>query len=143
METIPMLLAIQANAHRDDDAEEPMSLLTSGTLILDQDSIVIQYEETLDESQPPQGVEITVADNAVTMVRTGNYGTSMVFRKGQRFEGQYHTPYGSIALAVYCTRLRCDLNREGGTLNVNYQLDLNGQFAAVHELEIRLIPQNE
>ena len=33
---------------------------------------------------------------------------------GCRYEGSYHTPYGDMELAVYCTRLRYDLGEDGG-----------------------------
>jgi len=46
-------------------------------------------------------------------------------------------------LAVYCTRLTYDLGEDGGTVELSYQLDLNGSFAAMHDLVLRLVRQNE
>lgn len=143
METIPVLIAINATAYKDDSPEEPMAMLTSGTLSLDNGRAVIKYEETLDENYPPQKVEMTVADDCVTMLRAGHYELSMVFSKGQRFEGQYKTPFGTMELALYCTRLNAELTRDGGEITLSYQLDLNGQFASMNDMELRLIPQGD
>lgn len=141
---IPVLIAINSNAHRDEVAEdEALTMLTSGTLEIGKDEAVIRYEETLDESLPPQQVMVTVSDEAVTMSRGGDYATDMVFRMGCRYEGQYHTPYGDMELAVYCTRLKYDLGEEGGELLLSYQLDLNGKFAAMHDMELHLLPQGD
>lgn len=144
MQTIPVLISINSNAHRDGLAEdETLTMLTSGTLELGEKEAVIRYEETLDESIPPQKVEVLVSDESVTMNRGGEYATNMVFRMGCRYEGQYHTPFGDMELAIYCTRLKFDLGEDGGELMLSYQLDLNGKFAAMHDMELRLIRQGD
>jgi len=143
MEKIPVLISIRSNAHRDEAVEdETMTMLTSGILELDDEKAVIHYEETLDESLPAQKVSVTVQEECATMCRGGAYSTQMVFRMGCRYEGQYRTPFGEMDLAVYCTRLVYDLGDDGGALELSYQLDLNGQFAAMHDLELRLFRQD-
>lgn len=142
MPVIPVLISIRSNAHRDEIAEdETLTMLVPGEMELDDAKAVIRYEETLDDSMPAQQVEVTVEENGATMSRGGAYATQMVFRMGCRYEGQYHTPYGDMDLAVYCTRLGYDLDEDGGTLELSYQLDLNGKFAAMHDMELRLMRQ--
>lgn len=139
MMVIPVLISIRSNAHRDEVAEdETMTMLVPGEMKLDDTSAVIRYEETLDDSLPAQQVQVTVDENGAIMSRGGAYTAHMVFRMGCRYEGQYHTPYGDMDLAVYCTRLEYDLNEEGGMVEISYQLDLNGKFAAMHDMELRL-----
>lgn len=139
-----MLISIYSNAHRDDaDEDETLTMLTSGVLELEDNRAVIRYEETLEEGMPAQHVTVTIANGAATMSRNGDYATDMVFRMGCRYEGQYHTPYGDMELAVYCTRLRYDIAEDGGELLLSYQLDLNGRFAAVHDMELRLMRQGD
>jgi len=104
---------------------------------------VLTYEEVLDEALPPQPITITLEDDTLMMERGGDYATQMIFRRGQRYEGQYDTPFGSMDLALFCTRLKTRLDEEGGEISLHYQMDLNGQFAAAHEMEIRLMRQNE
>lgn len=137
-----MLVSLQAVARRD-DAEEPITLLTSGRLTLEDGRSVLTYEEVLDEALPPQPVTVTLEGDTMMMERGGDYATQMVFRRGQRYEGQYETPFGSMELALFCTRLRYRLDGDGGEITLHYQMDLNGQFAAAHEMEIRLMRQNE
>lgn len=137
-----MLITIQSNARRDTEADEPVTLVTSGQLILEDQKATLRYDETLDESLPPQHVTIVLENDSLIMSRNGDYATEIVFQKGNRYEGQYATPFGSMALAVFCTRLRYELNDEGGEIFLSYQMDLNGQFAAMHQLEMRLMKQN-
>jgi uncharacterized beta-barrel protein YwiB (DUF1934 family) len=139
MSVIPVLISISSLAHREEVSEdEKMTMLVSGELELEDDRAVIRYEETLDESMPPQKIEVIVEDESVTMLRGGAYATQMVFRMGSRYEGMYHTPYGEMELAVYSTRVDYDIGEDGGTLELSYQLDLNGKFAAVHDMELHL-----
>ncbi|MCI5956296.1 MAG: DUF1934 domain-containing protein [Clostridiales bacterium] len=144
MQAIPMLISIHSNAHRDEaNEDETLTMLTSGVLELYENRAVIRYEETLEEGMPAQRVTVTIENDVATMSRNGDYATDMVFRMGCRYEGQYHTPYGDMELAVYCTRLRYDLAEDGGELLLSYQLDLNGRFAAVHDMELRLMRQGD
>lgn len=144
MTTIPVLISISSSAHREEVAEdETMTMLTSGEMDLTDESAVIRYEETLDESLPPQKVEVKVEEESLTMTRGGEYQTQMVFRLGSRYEGMYRTPFGEMDLAVYCTRLSYDLGDDGGEIELSYQLDLNGRFAAMHDMLLRLVKQNE
>ena len=144
MTAIPVLISLKSNAHRDEATEdETMSMLTSGSLEVDDAKAVIRYEESIDESQPPQQVELVVENETVTMNRGGVYSTQMVFRLGCRYEGQYRTPYGDMDLALYCTRLGYDLGEDGGDLELSYQLDINGRFAAMHDMELHLFRQGD
>lgn len=144
MMTIPVLISVLSNAHREEVVEdETMTMLTSGEMDLTDTAAVIRYEESIDEGMPPQKVEITVENECLTMTRGGAYQTHMVFRIGCRYEGMYRTPYGEMDLAVYCTRLNYDLGDDGGEIELSYQLDLNGSFAAMHDMTLRLVRQNE
>ena len=142
MNKIPVLVSIHSCAHRDDDTEEPISLITSGTLMLDEEKAVVIYQETLDESLPSQTVTVTVKDDTVTMQRDGNYATQMVFVRGQRYEDIYQTPFGDMDIAVFCTRLSYDLTEEGGEIFLVYQMDMNGQFAAMHQMHMEITVKN-
>ena len=139
---IPVLVSIHSCARRDDDTEEPISLMTSGTLMLDEEKAVVSYQETLDESLPSQTVLVTVKDDTVTMQREGSYATQMVFVRGQRYEGIYQTPFRDMDIAVFCTRLSYDLTEEGGEIFLVYQMDMNGQFAAMHQMHLEVMVKN-
>lgn len=139
---IPVLISINSNAHREEIAEdETIQVLTSGTLELSDEKAVLCYEEQIEEGSPAQKVTVVIEDDTATMRRDGEYATDMVFRMGSRYEGVYHTPFGDMELAIFCTRLTYDFNEDGGEMQLSYQLDLNGKFAAVHDMELRLLRQ--
>jgi len=133
----PILLSLQANSSVVGEQSDGLQLLTSGELITLSDGYLILYEEIINESAAPTRVELSLKEDIVTMMRQGEFETNLVFRKGRRYESQYVTPYGLIDLAIYCTKMRYEMNDQGGFLHLQYQLDLNGQFEAMHEMDMR------
>ena len=138
-----VLLSVMGFTREDDEPEESVRLLTIGTFTGNHDAWRIDYTETQPDNESH---DVTLSQNkgVVTMQRTGDFATSMVFEQGHRFEGSYRTPYGDLAMGVYPTRVDCQVD-DGpvGEVNLTYQLDLQGQFAAMHEVHIRFCPSGK
>lgn len=128
---------------REDDQPDTVRLLTTGTLTGDKGSWRIDYTETQPDNES-HDVTLTMGGGIVTMQRTGPMGTSMVFEQGRRFEGSYRTPYGDLDMGVYPTHVKYQVDEQAtGKVDLVYQLDLQGQFAAVHEMRIRFCPSGK
>lgn len=141
MEKTQVLLSVTGKAQgQGEEAEEAVRLLTTGTLSGQADQWRIDYTETQPDSQS-HDITLTMGDGIVTMERHGPFSTSMVFEKGRRFEGSYDTPYGALDMGVFSTQVHYRVDPQAiGEVNLQYQLDLQGQFAAMHELNIRFCP---
>lgn len=139
MTGIPVLVSLGATQTADNGQSEAMQLLTSGELTPTENGYLLRYEETLDETAPPTKIELSLMDGVVRMQREGLYAADMVFRKGQRYEGQYTTPFGTMELAIFCTKAHYTIDENGGAVSLHYQLDLNGQYASMHELDLRFV----
>jgi uncharacterized beta-barrel protein YwiB (DUF1934 family) len=133
---IPILISLDAQSTAAGKPEEILRLITSGELIERAGETVIRYEESLDEKEPPQKIELTVQEDAITMSRRGSVDANMVFRQGRRYESQYRTPFGVMDLALFCTKASFTRESDGGELALQYQLDLGGQFAAMHDMKL-------
>ena len=70
------------------------------------------------------------------MMRTGDCSNTMVFVKGQRFEGTYRTPYGNMDMAVFSGVVTCDAGERSGSVHLKYQLDIGGAYASTNELHL-------
>lgn len=135
-----VLLSVTGLAKNQEAEDEAVHLLTTGTLFGRLDAWRLDYVETQPDSQE-SAVTLTLGGGVVTMQRRGDFATSMVFEKGCRFEGSYDTPYGSLDMGVFPTLVRYCVDEEAnGEVKLKYQLDLQGQFAAMHELRIRFCP---
>lgn len=140
---IPILISLDAQSTTDEQPEDTMRLITTGELWKKPDQTLIRYEESLDENEPPQQIEITIQNEVVTMSRKGTYDANMVFQKGRRYESQYHTPFGALDMALFCTRASYSSDEDGGELALQYQLDVSGKFAAVHDMKLHWIRKKE
>jgi len=131
---VPILISLDARFTAEGQAEDSMRLITPGELEKNADGYVIRYEESIDEDAPPHQVEIAMKKDVISMNRKGTIEADMIFEKGKRFESRYRTPYGAMDMAVFCTKAAYTVDRDGGEIALQYQLDLGNQFAAMHNM---------
>ena len=123
---------------RDEEGEQeaPMQLFCRGELKKTASGYLIRYQESMptedDSEMVTSDVILSLSEHRVTMSRPGEYGTTMVFVKDQRFEGAYHTPFGDMAMAVFPTQVKCRAADDAGMVHLEYQLDVQGRFTARH-----------
>lgn len=122
------------------EPEEPIRMLVPGRLSIENGIYTLRYQETPETEDgsvaPPQDIVLTLTPERVTMTREGAFSTTMIFVRGQRFEGAYHTPYGDLEMAVFATKVDCQLAPHAGSVNLQYTLDMQGAFAAMNTMEL-------
>lgn len=122
------------------EMEEPIRLMTTGELVRSPGGYVLRYEESQtdegDGTVLTQEILLMMQPGRVSMTRLGAFGTSMVFVKDRRFEGVYHTPYGDMDMAIFATQVSMDLSDDKGSLFLEYQLDMQGGFVSMHQLQL-------
>jgi uncharacterized beta-barrel protein YwiB (DUF1934 family) len=133
---IPILISLDAQTTADGRPEDGVRLITTGEMFENPGETLIRYEESLDEEEPPQKIELIIRKDVITLSRSGKYDANMVFQKGRRYESQYRTPYGNLDMALYCTRANVVRAGNGGEISLQYQLDLGGQYAAMHDMKL-------
>ena len=138
-----VILSLNAASDIDGEPQDSIRLITAGTLSPRENGYLLSYDETLDETEPPQHVELLLSPDGISMNRTGAFATDMVFRKDKRFECQYETPQGTLDMAIYCTKASYDVDEEGGSMHLAYQLDMAGQFVAVHDLTLQFVVKQD
>lgn len=138
-DAFPVLISVTGKNSPMDGQEEgdTVRLMTTGMAQKTDDGWKLDYEETDPDSGTKQYITLELREGSVSMMRKGPYGTGMVFERDTRFEGFYRTPYGDLNMGVYATRVHWRVENGQGVVNLKYQLDLQGQFAAVHELNLR------
>ena len=138
--TIPVVLTLMARSQTaPDNPGDPMRLMTTGQLSVTGGMYILQYKETQPDDGSTHDVVLQMQPDHVVMTRLGDFGTSMAFAKGKRFQGVYHTPYGDLEMAIYATKVNCSLTPEKGRVHLVYQLDMQGSFAAMNELKLEYV----
>lgn len=139
--TRPVLVTLVSGSHAEGgEKEELIRLRCQGELRESTSGYLLKYQEVQTDEDSgvtvTQDVILSLQPDRVTMNRLGAFGTTMVFMKDRRFEGAYHTPYGDLGLALYTTQVSCRLGPENGSVHLEYQLDMQGSYAAVQTIDV-------
>lgn len=118
------------------DEVQQMEMFCDGRLRLTDEDFSLTYDET-----ELTGMEETESQlsyrrdrrGLITMLRTGNVSTALVFEKGKRHICVYQTPYMPFEVCVHTlnvdNRLAEDAGQIGGVLELDYVVEIRGARA--------------
>ena len=124
------------DSHFDAKDKYSSELNALGTLEHTEDGYLLSYEE------PCEGLEGCVttlrceSNGTVTMTRCGDYSTQMIMEREKRHSCHYNTPMGEMVMGVFARRIESDMTEDGGSLLLDYTIDINADFASINELKI-------
>ena len=144
---IPVRLTLNGTSGTGHGEDDHIRVMTTGQLRKTPSGYMLRYQETQtdegDGSVMTQDIILSMQPGRVSMTRLGDYGTTMVFVKVCRFEGKYRTPFGDLEMALFATQVHTDLSSEKGSIQLKYQLDLQGSFAAMNTLKLDYVAENK
>ncbi len=137
----PVFINLLAIARYDHMPDYPIQFMTVGNLCFsDPGEVQLQYVESQQDEETGEitrsDISLSLRDGKITMERKGPFSNTLVFAKGQRFEGVYHTPYGEMDMAVYTREATCKFGRKEGNIHLKYQLNVQGSYASTNELHL-------
>jgi len=134
------LISIRGKQYSPDfDGSEQIEIITTGQYTKRGDMYTISYDES--ELTGTEGTQTTILvepGNRVTLTRIGCSSASMVFEQGKRNSGLYHVDEHPMTLTVDAFKVVNRLTDEGGTLFVDYQIELNSQFMSKNNILIKI-----
>ena len=122
-----------------DTDPDVIELVTEGRLIRrGKDDYILSYRES--ELTGLDGTETTihVEGEQVTLVRTGEVNSQMVFQEGRRHLSMYNTPYGAMAIGVNTRHLLADLTDQGGDIEIDYAIEVDHALAGRNVFQIKV-----
>jgi uncharacterized beta-barrel protein YwiB (DUF1934 family) len=117
------------------------SLVSEGFLDVEDSRLVLSYEETAIEGVKGcySYISFDFSDpDCITVERRGAINSSFVISKGQRMYSVYATPFGEIDMCTYGKRVENTLSPEGGTLVLEYAVELRGLTAQRTKMEVKV-----
>ena len=136
-----VMLSIQGRQRYRDQEPDKIELVTEGTMELRDGGWEIGYEES--DLTGLGGVTTTfrVEPEGVTLTRTGNLRSQMVFRQGQTHDSLYQMDFGALMIRVCTSFVFFDLTPEGGCIDLVYTIEIeNSESGTVeYHLDIRTI----
>ena len=137
----PVFINLLAIARYDHMPDYPIQFMTVGKLsYANSGEALLQYVESQQDEETGEilnsDISLSLRDGKITMERKGEFSNTMVFAKGQRYEGTYHTPYGEMDMAVYTKEANCRFGSSDGNIHLKYQLNIQGNYASTNELHL-------
>ncbi|MBM7853764.1 uncharacterized beta-barrel protein YwiB (DUF1934 family) [Desulfohalotomaculum tongense] len=115
---------------------ETIEFVTTGSLFAKNNSIYIMYKESAVSGLEGTTTTLKVEPHRVTLNRVGAVRQKQLFKEGTGCRGTYVTPYGSFKTRVQARKLEVNLTETGGSINLDYELELNQQKIGRNKLII-------
>ena len=137
----PVFINLLAIARYEQMPDYPIQFMTVGNLsYTNKDEAQLDYAESQQDEETGEiltsDISLSLRNGKITMERKGDFSNTMVFAKGQRFEGVYHTPYGEMDMAVFTKEAACKFGKTEGNIHLKYQLNIQGNYTSTNELHL-------
>jgi uncharacterized beta-barrel protein YwiB (DUF1934 family) len=134
-EQVPVKIKVKTNISQGNE-KETFELTTFGRYFRKAQASYLLYEEILDVGKIKTTVKFS-QDEAV-ILRTGAVNMRLAFKNQHLMKGHYDTPYGSMDTLTDTKKLEHrQTNGKKGTLDLVYDLTMQGDLAGTYHMEIK------
>ena len=131
-----VLVTIKATRRDPWNDSEIIELTSPGTFYRKNDCYYILYKETELSGLDDVSTTLKVEGSSVTLIRNGSINMRQVFEQGQTHRSLYQNTLGCMEMAVKPWNIEVDLTDFGGSIKLEYELELDGAALGVNSLEI-------
>lgn len=124
--------------HYTDTSEEPVEVISAGTMRQQDGICVVEYEEAYDGISEKTKNTVTIEKERIRIDKTGVVTSSLVFERGKKSSSFYATPFGNMEMGVTTTSLKKDVREDGADLYLAYALIMNGSYVADCTVDIEI-----
>lgn len=125
----------QINQLGDTDLQE---FVTTGQYFLKNGAYYIIYNESVITGMEGTSTVLKAEGSRVSLNRMGANQYKQVFETGLNHQGYYVTPYGTMCMSVSSSKVEVDLTETGGRINLEYELEVDGQKLSSNLLRIKV-----
>lgn len=137
-ETNNVIISIRGKQTFQGAPDEPVELITEGLLRREGEGYALSYQESEVTGMAGTLTTFQIEPQRITLLRVGQYNSEMVFQAGRRHLSLYETPYGSLSMGIDTRRLRAALSEKGGSIEIDYNIEIDHQLAGSHAFRIRV-----
>jgi uncharacterized beta-barrel protein YwiB (DUF1934 family) len=116
--------------------EDNIELVTEGRLYRRDCSYYILYQETCLSGLEGTLTSLKIEPTRVVLNRMGGTAQRQSFEEGVWHQSYYVTPYGAIRVGVIPSRVDVDLTERGGSINLEYELQIDQEKVSDNRLSI-------
>ncbi len=124
-----------------DQDPDVIELVTEGTMEQMGDGWELLYEETALTGMEGVTTSFLVQPGKIVLTRSGKLHSQMVFQVGVSHDSLYQMEFGALMITVCATKLRSDLTEQGGTVDLNYNIEIENTAAGTIDYHLEIKPQ--
>ena len=139
-----VLITLRGTQKIGNDEPETVELITRGILRERNEKYSVSYTET--ELTGTPGVITTFFiphRKRVILSREGPIRSKMVFVEGEKDEALYDLGFGSLLIGIHAHNIEVDLSPEGGTLRIDYTVEVEQSHTSRNNYELLIKPISE
>ena len=136
-----VILSLRGKQTYEDQEPEIIELVTEGLLEYRDNCWHITYQES--DLTGLQGVTTSfcIEPDKITLTRTGNLNSQMVFQPGLLHNSLYQMEFGALMITVCASQIRHDLSEKGGTVDLVYAIEVEQSAVGVVEYHLEIRPK--
>lgn len=128
--------------YSDSNSDTDIELLTEGEFFFDDGVYFCKYKESEITGLDGTDTTIEIGDNYVALNRCGSVNSQMLFMPGRKTSSLYSTKYGELLVDIYTDSLKSDVGKDGGSICVDYIIDINNSTTGRNNFEINIKEAN-
>lgn len=125
----------------DSENEDRIEFTTDGMYTYDDGVGCLTYMESEVTGMEGTRTSIMVMPDKVVVDRDGVVTSRMVFQPGLKNSVLYDTPFGTATLSIDTRQIRHSFNKDGGSMELDYVLDLEHAVATRNRFQLNVIKQ--
>ena len=131
-----VLISINSIHSYDQADEDSLEFTTDGYYHYDGENGCLSYMESEVTGLEGTRTSLFVMPDQVVVDRKGTVTSRMVFKEGTVSSFLYQTPYGESTLGLRTRRIARDLGRDGGRVEIEYEVDMAPSAATRNQFHI-------
>ncbi|MCX7614723.1 MAG: DUF1934 domain-containing protein [Clostridiales bacterium] len=130
-----VIISISGHQFFENTSGDVIEFVTDGRYYKKDDKYYITYKES--ELTGLSGLTtLKIEPQKVTLMHSKPNATQLIFEKGRRHISLYETGQGALTVAVSTNSIENDLIDSGGSLKVQYSIEVNHAIAGINTFTI-------
>lgn len=134
--SIPVMLAIKGKQSYIDQDPDEIELVTEGTLEYNDNGWDVCYLESALTGLDGVATTFRIEKDKIILTRTGKLHSQMVFQEGVSHDSLYASEFGTLMITVCATQMQAQLNENGGTVDLLYNIEIENTQAGYIEYHL-------
>lgn len=132
------MITIRGTQKAQNEEPQTVEFITGGKLQRFGRKLRVSYEESDLTGMEGVTAAFEVDGERVTLERTGKLRSRMEFVEGQKTESLYSMDFGAMLLGVTARRVESHMTDEGGSIYLEYGVELEQNFLGLNTYDIQV-----